>query len=163
MAYQRIFWKDRIVVLNDDGTINKIVQEGTPLSAFNLNHMEEGISKTYNDTDLIKKNQLELLISRDLEGQRVSMDEGYWFDSLKNESKINSKLNATISENKLGLSIGENEGNVEFKTHDIGFKSNKTTYFHKRKASYAQLYSATNKNAGENTIDVVAEIITINY
>ena len=163
MAYQRIFWKDRIVVLNDDGTINKIVQEGTPLSAFNLNHMEEGISKTYNDTDLIKKNQLELLISRDLEGQRVSMDEGYWFDSLKNEDKINSKLNATISENKLGLSIGENEGNVEFKTHDIGFKSNKTTYFHKRKASYAQLYSATNKNAGENTIDVIAEIITINY
>ena len=163
MAYQRIFWKDRIVVLNDDGTINNIIQEGTPLSAFNLNHMEEGISKTYNDTDLIKKNQLELLIARDLEGQRVSMDEGYWVDSLKNEDKINSKLNATISENKLGLSIGENEGNVEFKTHDIGFKSNKTTYFHKRKSSYAQLYSATNKNAGENTIDVVAEIITINY
>ena len=163
MAYQRIFWKDRIVVLNDDGTINKIVQEGTPLSAFNLNHMEEGISKTYNDTDLIKKNQLELLISRDLEGQRVSMDEGYWFDSLKNENKINSKLNTTVSGNKLGLSSSKIEGNVEFKTHDIGFKSNKTTYFHKRKASYAQLYSATNKNVGENTIDVVAEIITINY
>ena len=163
MAYQRIFWKDRIVVLNDDGTINKIVQEGTPLSAFNLNHMEEGISKTYNDTDLIKKNQLELLISRDLEGQRVSMDEGYWFDSLKNEDKVNSKTNTSISGNKLGLSSGKSEGNVEFKTHDIGFKSNKTTYFHKRKSSYAQLYSATNKNAGENTIDVVAEIITINY
>ena len=31
MAYQRIFWKDRIVVLNDDGTINKIIQEGTYL------------------------------------------------------------------------------------------------------------------------------------
>ena len=163
MAYQRIFWKDRIVVLNDDGTINKIVQEGTPLSAFNLNHMEEGISKTYNDTDLIKKNQLELLISRDLEDKRVSMDEGYWFDSLKNEDKINSKLNATVSGNKLGLSSSKSEGNVEFKTHDIGFKSNKTTYFHKRKSSYAQLYSATNKNVGENTIDVVAEIITINY
>lgn len=163
MAYQRILWKDRIVVLNDDGTINKIVQEGTPLSAFNLNHMEEGISKTYNDTDLIKKNQLELLISRDLEGQRVTMDEGYWFDSLKNEDKINSKLNVTVSGNKLGLLSGKSEGNIEFKTHDIGFKSNKTTYFHKRKASYAQLYSATNKNAGENTIDVVAEIITINY
>lgn len=163
MAYQRIFWKDRIVVLNDDGTINKIVQEGTPLSAFNLNHMEEGILKTYNDTDLIKKNQLELLISRDLEGQRVSMDEGYWFDSLKSEDKVNSKTNTSISGNKLGLSKSKSEGNVEFKTHDIGFKSNKTTYFHKRKASYAQLYSATNKNVGENTIDVVAEIITINY
>ena len=163
MAYQKIFWKDRIVVLNDDGTINKIVQEGTPLSAFNLNHMEEGISKTYNDTDLIKKNQLELLIARDLEGQRVSMDEGYWFDSLKNEDKVNSKMNTSISGNKLGLSSGKSEGNVEFKTHDIGFKSNKTTYFHKRKSSYAELYSATNKNIGENTIDVVAEIVTINY
>ena len=163
MAYQRIIWKDRIVVLNDDGTINKIVQEGTPLSAFNLNHMEEGISKTYNDTDLIKKNQLELLIARDLEDKRVSMDEGYWFDSLKNENKINSKSNTTITNNKIGLSKSKSEGNVEFKTHDIGFKSNKTTYFHKRKSSYAQLYSATNKNAGENTIDVVAEIITINY
>ena len=163
MAYQRIFWKDRIVVLNDDGTINKIIQEGTPLSAFNLNHMEEGISKTYNDTDLIKKNQLELLIARDLEDKRVTMDEGYWFDSLKNENKVNSKSNTTISGNKLGLSSGKSEGNIEFKTNDIGFKSNKTTYFHKRKASYAQLYSATNKNAGENTIDVVAEIITINY
>lgn len=163
MSYQRIFWKDRIVALNDDGSINKIVQEGTPLSAFNLNHMEEGISKTYNDTDLIKKNQLELLIARDLEGQRVSMDEGYWFDSLKNENKINSKSNTTITNNKIGLSSGKSEGNVEFKTNDIGFKSNKTTYFHKRKSSYAELYSATNKNAGENTIDVVAEIITITY
>ena len=163
MAYQRIFWKDRIVVLNDDGTINKVIQEGTPLSAFNLNHMEEGISKTYNDTDLIKKNQLELLIARDLEGKRVTMDEGYWFDSLKNEDKINSKLNATVSGNKLGLSSGKSEGNIEFKTNDIGFKSNKTTYFHKRKSSYAQLYSATNKNAGGNTIDVVAEVVTIMY
>lgn len=163
MSYQKIFWKDRIIVFNDDGTINKVIQEGTPLSAFNLNHMEDGISKTYNDTDLIKKNQLELLISRDLEGQRVTMDEGYWFDSLKNEDKVNSKTNTSISGNKLGLSSGKSEGSIEFKTNEIGFKTNKTTYFHKRKASYAQLYSATNKNAGENTIDVVAEIITINY
>ena len=163
MAYQRIFWKDRIVVLNDDGTINKIVQEGTPLSAFNLNHMEEGISKTYNDTDLIKKNQLELLISRDLEGQRVTMDEGYWFDSLKNENKINSKSNMNVTENKISLSSGQLKGNVEFKTHDIGFKTNKTTYFHKRKSQLATLSSATNKNFGENTIEVIAEIITINY
>ena len=163
MAYQKIRWKDRIVVFNDDGSVANIIQEGTPLSAFNLNHMEEGISKTYNDTDLIKKNQLELLIARDLEDKRVTMDEGYWFDSLKNEDKINSKSNTTISNNKIGLSNGKSEGKIEFKTNDIGFKSNKTTYFHKRKSSYAQLYSATNKNAGENTIDVVAEIITITY
>ena len=163
MAYQKIRWKDRVVVFNDDGSVANIIQEGTPLSAFNLNHMEEGIAKTYNDAELIKKNQLELLIARDLEGQRVTMDEGYWFDSLKNEDKVNLKSNVAISNNKLGLSSGESEGNVEFKTHDVGFKTNKTTYFHKRKTSYAKLYSATNKNVGENTIDVIAEIITINY
>ena len=163
MAYQRIFWKDRIVTLKEDGTISNIIQEGTPLSAFNLNHMEDGISKTYNDTELIKKNQLELLIARDLEGQRVTMSEGYWFDSLKNENKVNSKSNIAISGNTLSLSSGELKGNVEFKTNEIGFKTNKTTYFHKRKSSYAELYSATNKNIGENTIDIVAEIVTINY
>ena len=163
MAYQKIFWKDRVVTLKEDGTISNIIQEGTPLSAFNLNHMEDGISKTYNDTELIKKNQLELLIARDLEGQRVTMSEGYWFDSLKNENKVNSKSNIAISGNTLSLSSGELKGNVEFKTNEIGFKTNKTTYFHKRKSSYAELYSATNKNIGENTIDIVAEIVTINY
>ena len=66
------------------------------------------------------------------------MDEGYWFDSLKNEDKINSKLNATVSGNKLGLSSGKSEGKVEFKTHDIGFKSNKATYFHILQCPYEQ-------------------------
>ena len=163
MAYQKILWKDRIVTLDDNGNITNIIQEGTPLSAFNLNHMEEGIVKAYNDSDLIKKNQLELLIARDLEGARVTMDNGYWFDSLKNENKVNSKSNIAISGNTLSISIEQLKGSIEFKTNDIGFKTNKTTYFHKRKSGFATLDSATNKNAGENTIEVVAEIITINY
>ena len=163
MAYQKIRWKDRIVVLNDDGSIENIIQEGTPLSAFNLNHMEEGIGKVYNDTELIKKNQLELLIARDLEGQRVTMDEGFWFDSLKNETKVNSKSNTNISSNKLKLSSTNLSGSVEFKTHDIGFKTNKTTYYHKRKTQFANLLSASNKTISEDTVDVIAEMITIRY
>lgn len=157
MAYNRIRWKDRIVVFNDDGSIANIIQEGTPLSAFNLNHMEEGIVKTYYDTELIKKNQLELLIARDLEGSRVTMDEGYWFDSLKNESKVQSKTNMSISSNKLGISESQTNGEIEFKTHDIGFKTNKTTYYHKRKSHFATLQSASNKNVGDNEVGVVAE------
>ena len=163
MAYQKILWKDRIVVLDDNGNITNIIQEGTPLSAFNLNHMEEGIVKAYNDSDLIKKNQLELLIARDLEGKRVTMDEGFWFDSLKDEAKVNSKSNISIANNKLSLSGTNLSGNVEFKTHDIGFKTNKTTYYHKRKTNYATLVSSSNKTTDDNTIDVVAEIITIKY
>ena len=163
MAYQKIRWKDRIVVFNDDGSISNIIQEGTPLSAFNLNHMEEGIGKVYNDTELIKKNQLELLIARDLEGQRVTMDEGFWFDSLKNETKVNSKSNTNISSNKLKLSSTNLSGSVEFKTHDIGFKTNKTTYYHKRKTQFATLLSASDKTISDNTVDVIAEMITIRY
>ena len=163
MAYNRIWWKDRILVLNNDGSIANVIQEGTPVSAFNLNHMEEGIVKAYNDSDLIKKNQLELLISRDLENARVTMDEGYWFDSLKNESKVNNKSNVVVTSNKLGLVTNQSNGSIEFKTHELGFKTNKSTYYHKRKASYSNLHSASDKNAGQNTIDVVAEIVTINY
>lgn len=163
MAYQRIWWKDRIVVHNEDGSIANIIQEGTPLSAFNLNRMEEGIAKAGNGTDLVKKNQLELLIARDLENARVTMDEGYWFDSLKNESKVQSKSNVSIASNKLGLTSGQGTGSVEFATHDIGFKTGKTTYYHKRKSQFATLTSASNKTYEDNTIDVVAEIVTITY
>ena len=163
MAYNRIYWKDRVVILNDDGTINKIIQEGTPLSAFNLNRMDEGILKTYYDVDLIKKNQLELLISRDLQGQRITMDEGYWFDSLKNENKIQTKTNMAISSNVLGLSNSKSQGSTEFKTHEIGFKTNKTTYFHKRKNKFAVLQSANDKTIEDNTVEVVAEMVTITY
>lgn len=163
MAYNKIWWKDRIVVFNDDGSIANIIQEGTPLSAFNLNHMEEGIVKAYNDTDLIKKNQLELLIARDLQNERVTMDEGYWYDSLKNESKIQTKSNVAIASNKLGLATNQATGSVEFKTHDIGFKTNKTTYYHKRKSQFATLHSASNKTSSDNVVDVIAEVITINY
>ena len=160
-SYKRIFWKDRIVVLNDDGTIKKVIQEATPLSAFNLNEMDKAILKVDCDTDLIKKNQLELLIARDLKDERVTMDEGYWFDSLKNESKINTSSNVSVSDNKIVVS--DLVGEVEFKVHDIEFKTNKTTYFHKRKNNYAEFCSATNKTTEDNTIDVIAEIITINY
>ena len=127
MGYNRIFWKDRIVVNNQDGTANKIVQEGTPLSAFNLNNM----------------------------------DEGYWFDTLKNENKIKNKTNTTVSNNLISLS--DNKGSIEFKVHDIGFKADKTTYYHKRKASQLQLLSAKDKYPGEKTVEVEAEYYELIY
>ena len=163
MAYHRVFWKDRILILNDDGSIYKIVQEGTPVSAFNLNRMEDGIIKVYYDTELMKKNQLELLISRDKDNQRVTMDEGYWFDSLKNEDKVKIKTDMTIDDYKLGITDGKSAGEIEFKTHDIGFKTNKTTYYHKRKSKFAILESASDKTIKDNQVEVVAEIVTINY
>ena len=161
MGYNRIFWKDRIVLNNENGTVNKVIQEGTPLSAFNLNNMDEGIFRIDYFLEMVRKNQLEILTSRDLDNLRVSMDEGYWFDTLKNENKIKNKTNATISDNLISLS--SNEGSVEFKVHDIGFKTDKTTYYNKRKASQLQLLSASNKSEGEKTVEVEAEYYELIY
>ena len=161
MGYNRIFWKDRIVLNNENGTVNKVIQEGTPLSAFNLNNMDEGIFRIDYFLEMVRKNQLELLTSRDLDNLRVSMDEGYWFDTLKNENKIKNKTNTTISDNSISLST--NEGSVEFKVHDIGFKTDKTTYYHKRNASQLQMLSAKDKYAGEKTVEVEAEYYELIY
>ena len=161
MRYRRIFWKDRIVLNNEDGTVNKVIQEGTPLSAYNLNLMDDGIFKLDGFMEMIRKNQLEILTSRDLDNLRVSMDEGYWFDTLKNENKIKSKTNASVSDNL--LSLNGNVGEIEFKVHEIGFKTDKTTYYHKRKASQLQLPSASNKGVGEKTVEVEAEYYEIIY
>jgi hypothetical protein len=161
MGYNRIFWKDRIVLNNEDGTVNKIIQEGTPLSAFNLNNMDEGIFRIDAFMEMVRKNQLEILTSRDLDNLRVSMDEGYWFDTLKNEDKIKSKTNASVSNNLISLS--STFGEIEFKVHDIGFKTDKTTYYHKRNASQLQMLSANDKNIGEKIVEVEAEYYELIY
>ena len=123
--------------------------------------MDDGIFRIDAFMERIRKNQLELLTSRDLDNLRVSMDEGYWFDTLKNENKIKAKTNATVSNNLISLS--DNKGSIEFKVHDIGFKADKTTYYHKRKASQLQLLSASNKYPGEKTVEVEAEYYELIY
>ena len=57
MAYRRIFWKDRIVITNENGVVDRVIQEGTPLSAYNLNLMDEGIFKVDAFMEMIRKNQ----------------------------------------------------------------------------------------------------------
>ena len=69
----------------------------------------------------------------------------------------------TISDYKLGISSGNASGNIEFKVHDIEFKTNKTVYYHKRKSQFAILESASNKTTQDNQVEVVAEIVTITY
>lgn len=68
MAYTKTEWKDRTVenartftmTENDDGTVTlneapgEVYEEGTPLNAENMNHIEEGIEQLSSDlTDLI--------------------------------------------------------------------------------------------------------------
>ena len=79
------------------------------------------------------------------------------------ECYSNKLTSLDISNNKISISNNQLRGEIEFNVHDIDFKTNKTTYFHKRKASYEDFISSSNKEIGENTVDVLAEIITIKY
>lgn len=87
MAYEKTLWKDRVVekpntyrtVENPDGTITlypitgQVIEKGTPISAANLNKIENGIVEIYehlgtkaNEVDLIvERNRINLLTKTD--------------------------------------------------------------------------------------------------
>ena len=70
MSYTKVVWKDHVtehprtytVQENGDGTITlvpapgEIVQQGTPISAENLNHMETGIEDAHTDLAALQAN-----------------------------------------------------------------------------------------------------------
>lgn len=66
MAYTKTTWKDHVVtrprtytkVTNQDGSETftpapgEVTQEGTPINAANLNHIEEGVANSVNKVDM---------------------------------------------------------------------------------------------------------------
>ena len=133
MAFTKLIWVDTKI---DPHTGVEI--PGTPLSANNLNRLEEGIYDAYesmksldknrNDIDIIKQNQLIILIQQDIQNKSTEMDVGYWFDSLKDSSKIKT-TNLSLSDNFLHSTPGQFQ-TCTFHPHDVGFVSNKITYYH---------------------------------
>src|SRR5699024_11258768 len=58
----------------------------------------------------------------------TEMDVGYWFDSLKDKSKISS-TDLTLEDYYLHGTPGQRQ-TCTFLPHDVGFVSNKITYYH---------------------------------
>ena len=104
----------------------------------------------------IRKNQLELLVERDLNEESISMDTGYWFDSLKNDYKI-VVATSKIEDNML-KSTGE-KSVVIFRPHKVGFKSSKAVlYFNRNKGKKIKIDSANNNIVNLQKYSVNVEI-----
>lgn len=113
---------------------------------------------------LLQLNQLEIIMQRYLEGKDTSMmDEGYFFDTLSDTSKIDlEKTSAVINTTDRQIEMGE--GNIEsvvvWKPHAVGFVTDKVTHFQTRPTNTFIPLTA-DALGGQNKINVASVKVTI--
>ena len=112
---------------------------------------------------LIRQNQIEILMQNYIDGKSTDMDAGYFFDVLRDWSKLNeSETTArldTINMN-LGFTGDENEAVAVWKPHNIGFNTSKVKHYHTRPIQ-TQLTLVEDALAGQNKIKVESSTIKI--
>lgn len=125
--------------------------------------IEFNLGSVKDEIKLIQQNQIELLMQRYLEGQTTTMDVGYFFDILKDTSKIQlDKTTAIVDvENKI---IKMNEGvlkdTVTWQPHAIGYVTDKVKHYHTR--PIGDLLTVTSDAlSGQNEINVANVKITL--
>lgn len=105
---------------------------------------------------LIKQNQIEILMQRYVEGQSTDMDAGYFFDVLRDWSKINqSRTTAQLDTINMALKFPSDatEAEVTWKPHNIGFRTSKVKHYHTRPIQDT-LILTEDALAGQNQIKV---------
>lgn len=116
-----------------------------------------------NELKLIKQNQIELLIQRYLEGKSTDMDAGYFYDVLKDWSKLNrDETTALLDTNTMSLKFPSNETEVKavWHPHEVGFTTNKVKHYQTRPIQNV-LTLAEDALAGQNVIKVENTQLTI--
>ena len=108
---------------------------------------------------LLELNFLDLLIARELESLSTEMDAGYWWDALQDATKIQNVTGATVSGGKIITTADASE--VVWREHDIGFLTNKITYYMNRTKTTNITPVDTNANVGDSLLIVKAATITI--
>jgi len=108
---------------------------------------------------LLELNFLDLLIARELESLSTEMDTGYWWDTLQDATKIQNVTGATVSGGKIITTATASE--VVWREHDIGFLTDKITFFMNRTKTNNITPVDTNANVGDSLLIVKAATITI--
>ncbi len=108
---------------------------------------------------LLELNFLDLLIARELENLSTEMDAGYWWDTLQDATKIQNVTGATASGGKIITTADASE--VVWREHDIGFLTDKITFFMNRTKTTDIAPVDTGAVAGANKITIKAAVITI--
>ena len=118
-----------------------------------LLELKETYLKSVKDIELIKQQQLEFLTQKDLENKSSKLDCGYFFDTLKDNSKIEKDFYAR-RDNKGFLTDGKLTDYCVWKEHNIGFETNKVTYYHKR--NKIRIRPISSINSEKNKINITS-------
>ncbi len=108
---------------------------------------------------LLELNFLDLLIARELESLSTEMDTGYWWDNLQDANKIQSIIGATVSGGKIITTATSSE--VVWRVHEIGFLTDKITFFMNRTKTTDIAPVDVGVTAGNSLITIKAATITI--
>ncbi|WP_156136562.1 hypothetical protein [Bacillus badius] len=130
---------------------------------FNELKQEVEVTNLKQEIELVKKNQIELFTQRYLEGKAGTTGAGYFYDILKDTSKIDlNNTTAQIDTDKMEIQMsGANlTDQVTWKPHPIGFVANKVKHYHTRPTG--KLVKVTeNALSGQNKIKVSNVNITV--
>lgn len=115
------------------------------------------------ELNLIKQNQIEILMYNYIMGQSTDMDAGYFFDVLRDWSKLNqSESTAILDTINMNLSIPKDktEAVAVWEPHDIGFITSKVKHYHTRPIQNV-LTLKEDALSGQNKIKVENVSLTI--
>lgn len=108
---------------------------------------------------LLELNFLDLLIARELESLSTEMDTGYWWDTLQDATKIQNVTGVTVSGGKIITTATSSE--VVWRVHEIGFLTDKITYYMNRTKTTDIAPVDAGVTAGNSLITIKAATITI--
>lgn len=135
------------------------VDKTIPDLANNMQIIDDKVTAVGSNVKLLELNFLDLLIARELENLSTEMDAGYWWDTLQDATKIQNVTGATVSGCKIITTADASE--VIWRGHEIGFLTNKITYYMNRTKTTDIAPVDAGVTAGNSLITIKAATITI--
>lgn len=117
--------------------------------------------KLLNELDKIRKNQIEFLILNDLQNKTTPTDMGYFYDLFTDTEKIAKSTNVQIGGGTLTLIDKQSPGMIEYQPLDLGFISDRVTYYQQRDPKYSIEVAGDSNNSNSISIkrgQVVMEV-----
>lgn len=108
------------------------------------------LSNIKNKMRLLFEKQLEILIYLELTGESSVDSTGYWFDTLIDESNIQSKTNLNVNTDRRRI-MGD-KGNVIFNEIQLPFKCSEITYIHEMDDNFVDAFITNNASSGSSKI-----------
>lgn len=134
-----------------DIEINSIIQQIKDSSNATDEAIKDITERVNDRLDTLSEKQLEILIHLDMDTSEIITSPGYWFDSLKNTSKIYSIDGLSINANK---TISGDRGNVTFNQIQLSNNCNSIEYIHELNSNFTDLLTSSPVNPDSTKIEI---------